>query len=362
MPSNSIVVFSRSYSGVVGGVEKLSLRIAGLFVSRGFNVHLISFDKPDATTFFALPEGVVWHKISTSDTDFKSTWSERFRRIFAIRRILKTVRPDVFIGFQAGSFLIVRIASFGLGIASVAAERNAPTLFKFIKYGEFKYFFYQLSLLTADIIAVQFNEYRDLYIPPNRSRIRITPNSVSMPVSPGSVSKRADQRKILYAGRLTYQKNVEVLLEALTLIEKGRFSLTIVGEGPSRAFLENYTRMHDLDVDFKPFQKDLSSYFESHDLLCLPSRWEGFPNILAEALSYGLPTIGFEEAAGVSALILPGINGELAIGNANSQNLAKVLEKFDVKNYSFEDIVKSVAIYDEELFKNSWIAIVNELI
>ena len=361
MPENSIVVFSRSYSGIVGGVEKLSLRITELLVSRGFKVHLISFDESDATTYFPLPEGVIWHKISTSNVDIKSSWQERFRRIRAIRIILKRVRPSVFIGFQVGSFLVVRIASLGLSIASVAAERNAPTLFKFIKYGKFKFLFYQLSLLSADIIAVQFDEYRNLYILPKRSRIRITPNSVLMPEVSESSRINRDRRRILYAGRLTFQKNVEVLLKALTLTEKGCFSLTIVGDGPSRAFLENYAQTHDLDIDFKPFQKDLSEHFESHDLLCLPSRWEGFPNVLAEAMSYGLPAIGFKEAAGVSALILPGINGELATGNSDSQSLANVLMKFDPNSYSYEDVRKTVGKYDVELFENSWISIVNEL-
>ena len=361
MPDSSIVVFSRSYSGVVGGVEKLSLRIAELLVSRGFKVHLISFDESDATTYFPLPESVIWHKISTSNVDIKSTWQERFRRIRAIRSILKKVRPSVFIGFQVGSFLIVRVASLGLSIASVAAERNAPTLFKFIKYGKFKFLFYQLSLLSADIIAVQFDEYRSLYILPNRARIRITPNSVLMPEVSKSSRINKSQKRILYAGRLTFQKNVEVLLEALTLTKKGCFGLTIVGDGPSRAILENYARRYDLDVDFEPFQKDLSKHFESHDFLCLPSRWEGFPNVLAEAMSYGLPAVGFEEAAGVSALILPGINGELATGNSDPQSLANVLLKFDPNSYSNEEVRKTVNKYDMELFENSWISIVNEL-
>ncbi len=361
MPENSIVVFSRSYSGIVGGVEKLSLRIAELLVSRGFKVHLISFDESDATTYFPFPEGVIWHKISTSNVDIKSTWQERFRRIRAIRSILKTVRPSVFIGFQVGSFLVVRIASLGLSISSVAAERNAPTLFKFIKYGKFKFLFYQLSLLSADIIAVQFDEYKKLYILPNRSRIRITPNSVLMPEMSNSSRINTGRKRILYAGRLTFQKNVEVLLEALTLTEKGCFSLTIVGDGPSRAFLESYAQKHDLDIDFEPFEKDLSKHFEAHDFLCLPSRWEGFPNVLAEAMSYGLPAVGFEEAAGVSSLIFPGINGELAAGNSDPKSLAKVLLKFDPNSYTYEDIRQTVGKYGMELFENSWISIVDEL-
>ncbi len=355
-----IVIFSRSYSGIVGGVEKLSLRIAKLFVSKGFLVHLVSFDEPDAVTYFTLPEGVIWHKIPTSNIDIKSSWSERFRRILAIRHILKDIRPDLFIGFQVGSFLIMRISAFGLNIASVAAERNAPTLFKYIRLGKLKYFFYQISLISADIIAVQFSEYRNLYILPNRARIRITPNSVCLPENGIAKSEGTKKRRLLYAGRLTFQKNVEVLLEALVDLEREEFSLTIVGDGPSRSLLEDYAGKHGLDVEFHPFQGNLVPFFQSHDLLCLPSRWEGFPNILAEAMAHGLPVVGFEEAAGVSSLIIPGVNGELASGMASPQALAKTLAAFKPTDYSHESIVNSIMAYDDDLFESSWLAVVYE--
>jgi len=70
---------------------------------------------------------------------------------------------------------------------------------------------------------------------------------------------------------------------------------------------------------------DVSAEYRAADLFCLPSRWEGFPNALAEAMAHGLPAVGFRHCAGVNELILPGHNGQLADGNDDADTLAAVL-------------------------------------
>jgi glycosyltransferase involved in cell wall biosynthesis len=352
---DKIVIFSRSYAGVVGGVEKLSLRISEFFVSQGIEVHIVSFDKTDSEMFFRLPEKVTWHRIPTIDTNQKSSWRERFRRIREIRILLKKIRPDVFIGFQVGSFLVMRIAAVGLSIFSIAAERNAPTLFRFIKFGKFKYYFYQIALLTADVIAVQFDEYKELYLPMNRKRIQVTPNSVEL-MTPNDFDRvKNSVTKVLFVGRLTFQKNLEVLIDSFSSLNNKYFSLTVIGDGPSRSILENTVKTNRLNVTFLPFEENLSPYYLSHDVLCLPSRWEGFPNVVAEALGHGLPVIGFEKCAGVSSLVIPGVNGELAKGDFESSGLVTVFEKFNVEDYCVQQIRDSVKRFDSSLFESSWL-------
>ena len=73
--------------------------------------------------------------------------------------------------------------------------------------------------------------------------------------------------------------------------------------------------------------RDINALYASSHLFCLPSRWEGFPNALAEAFSYGLPVVGFDECAGVCDLIDHEKNGLLASGNGNAASLAEALRR-----------------------------------
>ncbi len=362
MEGLKVVIFSRTYSKVVGGVEKLSLKLAKRLLALGITVHLVSFDDPNATMFFDVPTGLVWHKVSTPNIDQKSNWRIRYRRVRDLRLLLRKIQPDVFIGFQVGTFLLMRIAAVGLRISSIAAERNAPTLFNFIKLGRAKYWFYQLALHSASIITVQFSEYKTLYLPSLHKRIRVTPNPVEIPNEFMESRRPGDKLRILFIGRLTFQKNIEVLLQALQTVESKSLVLTVVGEGPSIKNLRSMALMADLEVHFEPFNKSLKTHFFDHDVFCLPSRWEGFPNVVAEALAHGLPIIGFSECAGVSSLVKPGINGELASGNSDPITLGNTLRNFDPSIYSKRQIVDSVRQYDEQLFEHTWVqAVVDSL-
>lgn len=66
------------------------------------------------------------------------------------------------------------------------------------------------------------------------------------------------------------------------------------------------------------------AYAKSH-LYAMPSLWEGFPNALAEAMSHGLPAIGFRDAVGVAQLIAHGETGWLAHGLYDEVALAEAL-------------------------------------
>jgi glycosyltransferase involved in cell wall biosynthesis len=351
-----IVLFSRYYSGVVGGIERLSMEIARVLISAGHDVHLISFDKPGSNMFFLPHPDLKWHQLDFEDTGASATWIQRMHRIRSIRSKVKHIKPDIFIVFQVGSFALFKFAVIGLGIRGIAAERNAPTLFKFIKRGKSKYQFYQLVLSFADVISVQFEDYRGLYSKHLRRKIVVTPNIVPKQEMREPLRKTPKELRVLYVGRLTFQKNVFVLIEAISRIQNRDVILTVVGGGPDLAALKSLAVSLKINVVFHDFQGSLMNFYKDADVLCLPSRWEGFPNVIAEAMSYGLPAIGFSGCAGVSSLIKSGINGELADGIDSISSLSSTLSEFDVAHYLPIDVQKSVEAFDEDLFSKQWLA------
>jgi glycosyltransferase involved in cell wall biosynthesis len=120
---------------------------------------------------------------------------------------------------------------------------------------------------------------------------------------------------IVCVGRLTEQKGFDYALEAFSLIRGAcpEARMLIVGEGPLDAALRRTAdRLGIADqVAFSPTVKDLSEIWRGTDVFFLPSRYEGFPNVLAEAMAHGVPAVAFDCPTGPADLIRHGENGFL---------------------------------------------------
>jgi len=130
-------------------------------------------------------------------------------------------------------------------------------------------------------------------------------------------------------GRLTEEKRFGVLIDAFHSIAS-RFAdwdLRIVGEGAERPMLEARVRERGLEgrVFLPGATGDVQGAYAGAHLFALASRWEGFPNALAEALAHGLPAVGFAGCPGVNELIDHGSNGLLADGVDDARSLAASL-------------------------------------
>ena len=347
-----ILLYSRSYKDMAGGIERKSLEIARGLSDRGHEVHIVSLDSNDDVAFYEWPKEVRWHKTNIGNPALKASLRERLGRIFYIRRLLKQ-DFDIAVGFQVGAFAVLRISALGLKVGIIAAERNAPTLFDFISRGKVKRLFSNLLLLTSTKIAILFPDFRRYYPSYLQKKLVITPNWVelSKKVSGREITRIRNQ--ILFIGRISFQKNLNSLLEAAALSNQ-ETELLIIGSGDGLESAKAKAVFLGLNCRFIPPTRDLSSYYESAALLCLPSRWEGFPNVAAEALAFGLPVVGFEACAGLPELVIPGKTGELALENDNPHSLRQALQVALDSKYSEEFIQKSVAGYTFENFISAW--------
>ena len=326
-----ILFACRSFDNMAGGVERMAIAIMGAMCERGHDVSLLTWDRDGAASFYPMDSRISWHKLDLGDHLPKAGWGLRLKRARKVRRIVSALRPDVIIGFQHGTFISMRLFTLGLGSPVVAAERNAPHRFDHIAAGKHQGFIMQTFRL-ANRITIQCESYRSRYPAAVRPRMVTIPNPVFPAAGFAEPAGTAKAQKILLSvGRLSFQKNQMVLLDAFAGLapEFPEWHLTLAGEGEDRKTLEARIEAHGLQerVSLPGAVRDVSSLYTASHLFCLPSRWEGFPNALAEAMSHGLPCVGFAECAGVRDLVRHGENGLLAEGNCNPRSLAVALRE-----------------------------------
>lgn len=325
-----IMFVNRLFHDVSGGVERMAIVMMNALCARGHTVELLSWDRTHATTYYPLDEHIRWHKLDMGDAGKKAGWRLRMCRQMAIRKVVNQSRPDVVIAFQHGAFLTMAVAMMGLGIPLIAAERNAPQRFDHLRSGKNRNWIFQTFRL-ADRITVQLDDYIQGYPEYLHERIVSIPN----PVEPANQCAKPSgelgrTKRLLTVGRLSYQKNQQVLIDAFARLAPTmpEWRLVIVGAGEDESKLRQQASNSGFAdrIEFIGAVKSVENYYQSSHLFCLPSRWEGFPNALAEAMAHGLPSVGFSDCAGVSQLIANDKNGLLADGNGSVDTLAKTLD------------------------------------
>lgn len=129
-------------------------------------------------------------------------------------------------------------------------------------------------------------------------RIRTIPNGVDLrrfAVQSWPQLEGSEALRLLFVGRLNRQKGVDVLLSALAMVRRpASFRLRVVGVGPELERLRLQAGAAGLDsiVEFWGRQQDVMSHYAWSELVVLPSRFEGMPNVVLEAMGCARPVLG----------------------------------------------------------------------
>ena len=123
-----------------------------------------------------------------------------------------------------------------------------------------------------------------------------------------------NEKVLLYAGRLLPEKGADVLLSALTFISSRNltFKVLIAGDGPLLNQLHNFVINHSLGdrVAFLGRRNDIPLLLNLADLVVIPSRWEGLPMLLLEAMAASKTVIA-TNVGGIPGVIKHKVNGWL---------------------------------------------------
>jgi glycosyltransferase involved in cell wall biosynthesis len=132
---------------------------------------------------------------------------------------------------------------------------------------------------------------------------------------------------IVAAGRLVHQKGFDLLIRAFAArLAERQLSLVIVGEGPERSALEALAREHGVEhrVHLPGFVENPWSYFARAAAFVCSSRWEGFGNVIIEAMACGVPVVATDCDFGPREIVRHGDSG-LLVGAATVEALGDAI-------------------------------------
>lgn len=325
-----------------GGAEKVMAHMADWWAERDVHVHMITFHAtPGDPPLHSRIRRIQLDDYRPKDAPCIPEWPQESSNIHALRHALLDIidregemeRLPV-ISFLARMNMRCLLAARGLPCSTIISERIFPPA---VFLGEHDEMLRNTIYPQADALVVQTNytktHWGDRLISPLKCHVIANPITLRRSVSERDDGFYRHQRYFLAVGRLTAQKRHDLLLRAFAQViqRSPQLHLNIAGEGEMEQFLLGLRSKLSLEnnVTFLGHVKNISSLLRNALALIHTSDFEGFPNILLEALAEGCPVIATDCPAGPAEIILHQKNGFLVSvndQNALSQAMLKILD------------------------------------
>lgn len=274
-----------------GGAQRVMAWLANELARRGgFQIDLISTSLPGNGSFYTYDPLVTVHYagVQSSSGTLLSGIDVNIRRIMALRAIFKKLKPDIVVSFLTEINCVTLLSATSTGIPVIVSERSDPYYYPEVRLWRImRRLVYPLSrmLVCQTSHAAGFFPYL------SRKTVIYNPVNIAESAAPALVR----DSYILGVGRHSAEKGFDLLIEAHALAcrQAPNLKLVLAGDGPDTEKLMALSKRlgTEAGVVFVGAQKDLVSYYKHAFAFVLPSRFEGMPNALLEAMAYGCPVI-----------------------------------------------------------------------
>tara|TARA_A100001391_G_scaffold188957_2_gene159983 strand:- start:61250 stop:62389 length:1140 start_codon:yes stop_codon:yes gene_type:complete len=348
-----------------GGSERVVTTLANHWARQGRQVGIANFDDPAFSPFYPLADEVALFRLGlpAASGGLPAQILQTARRIKALERVYREFEPDVVISFLTKANVMSVLAARRSRIPVIISERNNPTLQHFNAFWRAARAYTYPKAFSFVTMTKGAAEY---YPERQRPRTSIIPNPVNLPES------WQDRRKgntITAVGRLTDQKQFHLLIDAFAQIAADfpDWNLVIWGEGSARADLEQQRARLGLDdrIALPGLTEQPGQWVETADIFVLSSAYEGWPNVIVEAMAAKLPVVAFDCEHGVSDMIEDGVTGRLVpLGDVPglARGMASLLKDPDLRQALARRAGEASARYDTGVIADQWSRIVGEAV
>ena len=346
-----------------GGAQRVCVNLANYFAAQGDSVAIaLLFHKKQ--TIYSLHPAIRIINVPPL----------RFGRhiavyLFRIQLFFQNFKPDTVIAFMWHANVFASIFAKITGIPAILSERSNPLKAELdetlVRLGKV-YFPYASCVVVLNKGIINFFQ-NEMGISPNQ--IIVIPNAAAKP----SLVK---QEKIypfpycLAVGRLQHVKGFDRLIAMFSKVlqQHPEEHLVICGVGAEKKNLELLAEELQIfdRVIFAGECRDLAPYYRYADALLFTSHYEGWPNVILEAMSYGLPPIAFDCCYGPAEMIHHEINGLLIPQDdcgAFVRETNAYLNNLDIKRVFYsKNCLRTVENFTFDKVFNLWNVAINSVL
>jgi len=224
--------------------------------------------------------------------------------------------------------------------------------------GNLAYFIEKISAMTPNLV-ISISKHTTYKF---KNELNSNKKIISIPIGIdlseiNKVKPSKVKSDIIFAGRLLKNKNVDVLINAVKVINRKKpdISCLIIGEGPEKNNLIRSTKELNLEknikfLDFLPRHKDLYSLMKSSKVFVLPSTREGFGIVVLEANACGIPVVTTNHKDNAAKDLINSKNG--VVVKLDEKDIASAIYKLLKNKTNTKDMINFAQQYDwENIYK-----------